>query len=109
MNFWFFWFKPKEQKNHAWFWRKPQQVLRKTTLGFWENKGRFLTKPAFVLFNYKYSSTLFLLKALGFYAVQYALAGAVVYPCGLYQALVKIFLGGRSAAAERWVESAQLV
>ena len=66
-------------------------------------------KPALALFNYKYSSTLFLLKTLGFYGIQYALAWAVVYPCRLYQALVKVFLCGCPAAAERWVEGAQLV
>jgi len=81
----------------------------KTTLGFWENKGRFLTKPALALFNYKYSNTLFLLKAFRFYGIQYALAWAVVYPCRLYQALVKVFLGSCPTAAERWVEGAQLV
>ena len=32
---------------------KPHLVLEETTAGFGENKGRFLTKPVLVSFNYK--------------------------------------------------------
>jgi hypothetical protein len=45
----FFGLEPKEYS----ILEKPRLVLEETTAGFRKNKGRFLTKPALISFNYK--------------------------------------------------------